>query len=1227
MADGLGVQVASDILRDPTASDRFASWFRRENIVASAGLWFGVDSGIEEDPSYDFREDAAIQPYLEREGVYSATFAESKSAEHSLRILNRLLQEQRDLEAVHQSGFLEAFTFGGLAAFLSPESLIPGAALVKAGRVGSIAGNAIRVGASAAATTSVVEAGLLASQDLRQWDEAVANVAGSAVLGTLLGAGGTKILQARHAAAEEYGEQMGKLWEAERDGLDVQGEVMARSLSAAVADEISTLRSQGRNDLVLDVMVRLTNEVFAENGITLNKGKRGLPARIPIINRLPINRLAFNRRFETYPVAVEALVESAYKKVAPGIGGNVESAISGRTGQGRSVNGKIKKLQRKVQKNRKDGRKFREQVTQYARNPSRLDLIAGGAVGNRRDAIRAGGEELRSLADEAERLSIEAGFFTGELGGILGDTAELHIHRLYNRPLLVRDAPLRDRFVEDVESWITQRISDGISDNNPDATPFTRAEELVELIVQNDDISVNKPTLGTKFRDRAIDIPDHVLEPYLLNDSEKVVHNLTTHVFPMLEMAAKFRRRGSELDGLYESLKQNVFGRPASETVGHHATTARLVNDLDIAEQGWRIQAERSTSQKAVDKRNKRAREKKQDSREVTAEEYGKAVRRYEADVVQAFELRLRILDEPGDAELLSAMRVREEELTLGIRAFQSRVLTKKKTTESGGMHDEAFAEKLAKDYELASEEELLEPIDFGEVVAASTVSRAKASEARIVERLRATRAQVASEAMNMTLVESRANAEFRDYILLNPEDASKARADKRKSTQYLEHIKEEILRKNSRNEPDTLFAFAERTFRQSLFLSKMGGFVLSTLPDVAMGTMVYGFSRQAKVLHAFATDYHGMLKAAGADITREIAMLEIAGHGYRHNALYHMDDIHDRSLSVESPKDVVGNFEKGLAHTANAFQWAAGMKPWQFIMKGKAGIMASDAILGIARDVTAGKALSKADSNIVNRTGLNLPQLQAINEYFGKYGQTTGGVRLGRSKHWNDSPRGREIQKLYESVVINETNNTILTPGLGDKPRFMSLSGWRTIGMFRSFAFTATNRLLISGFQRQDANLMSGLMFMLTVGHVTNVLKNAVAGREPKPLDSPEAVFEAGINAVDRAGLLGILSDVGMIGSAVGQAAYGDRITEATFDRFQDRNLVDVLFGVGPGALSDYGRTVGDLQHRGGPGEGLDDDALRRLKRQVPFNNLFYLRALFDGFDLGSVEYEGLLN
>jgi hypothetical protein len=209
----------------------------------------------------------------------------------------------------------------------------------------------------------------------------------------------------------------------------------------------------------------------------------------------------------------------------------------------------------------------------------------------------------------------------------------------------------------------------------------------------------------------------------------------------------------------------------------------------------------------------------------------------------------------------------------------------------------------------------------------------------------------------------------------------------------------------------------------------------------------------------------------------------------------------------------------------------------------------------------------------------------------------------------------GLKLHALYADTA----DRGIITPGIDDKALLLggtapgSLAGeaLRFIAQFKTWGVAAARQGLgreIYGGQGA-AGAVSGIMQLalgaMVMGYMTMTLKDLAAGRVPRSPTDPKTFFAALI----QGGGFGILGDY----------AFGE------FNRFGG-TPVEALAGPTAGTVGDIlqmlatVRGVATRDPNARP-QDLGPDALRLVKSNTPFINLFYTRALLDYLLLHSAQ------
>ena len=79
------------------------------------------------------------------------------------------------------------------------------------------------------------------------------------------------------------------------------------------------------------------------------------------------------------------------------------------------------------------------------------------------------------------------------------------------------------------------------------------------------------------------------------------------------------------------------------------------------------------------------------------------------------------------------------------------------------------------------------------------------------------------------------------------------------------------------------------------------------------------------------------------------------------------------------------------------------------------------------------------------------------------------------------DAPRS--VVDAFRSAIIRDVDRIIVTPGIGDRPLWMSSETGKLIGQFKSFGFASVQRTLIPALQDRDMGVVNGLALSGAMG------------------------------------------------------------------------------------------------------------------------------------------------
>lgn len=402
---------------------------------------------------------------------------------------------------------------------------------------------------------------------------------------------------------------------------------------------------------------------------------------------------------------------------------------------------------------------------------------------------------------------------------------------------------------------------------------------------------------------------------------------------------------------------------------------------------------------------------------------------------------------------------------------------------------------------------------------------------------------------------------------------------------------------------PDGLWNRAFHVIRDLNYLRLLGGMTVSAFPDVGRSVMVHGYSRVIGdgVVPLLRDMEHFKLSAGEA---------KLAG-----NALDMILDT--RAMSIADMIDDYGRwskYERGLQGLSNKFGLVTLMAPWNMAMKQFVGVVGQTRTLRAIEGLAAGRSVNASERTRLAHLGISDEQVERIGAMFAKHGEKTeGGVWWANTNAWEDI---RAVD-AYRAALSKELDEVIVTPGQ-ERPLWMTSTPLgRLIGQFRSFSFGATQRVMLTGLQRRDMATLNGILLMTSLGMLSYGVKRGLSTSD-RPL--PDHTTASGMaqwvrEGIDQAGLVGWLFDANNIvekltGGVVGVSA----LTGAPpMSKYAARSTIEALLGPTVGFASDAANAIRAL-HSGEFGEA---DA-RAVRRMVPFQNLFYVRWLFDQAEEG---------
>ena len=387
--------------------------------------------------------------------------------------------------------------------------------------------------------------------------------------------------------------------------------------------------------------------------------------------------------------------------------------------------------------------------------------------------------------------------------------------------------------------------------------------------------------------------------------------------------------------------------------------------------------------------------------------------------------------------------------------------------------------------------------------------------------------------------------------------------------------------------DPDGIPARIMRTTRDLNYMRFLGGVVAASLSDVARIMMAEGLTKTfTKGLIPMIRNLKSFKVAAS-----EAKAWGIGDEMISNNRVDILADISDYTRGATKFERTVHSFAQGFSNINMINQWNSGVKQLQAVV--------------MQNEIVGNMINLKTDKRLVRLGISNVNQLN-IGQQLKRHAQKVDGLWLANVGKW-DNP---ELGLLYKTAMRKESDRVIVIPGQ-ERPLFMSTELGKSLLQFRSFMMSATQRVLISAIQGQDANMMSSLMAMTTFGMMTYAFKQWDAGR---PLSDDPAVWI--MEGIDRSGATGILMEINntvekMSANSLGLRPILGITTPAS--RFASRNMAESLLGPSFGSFLST-----TLKVAGSASADYDwtDSDTRALRRLLPYQNLSIIRQGIDALE-----------
>ena len=303
-----------------------------------------------------------------------------------------------------------------------------------------------------------------------------------------------------------------------------------------------------------------------------------------------------------------------------------------------------------------------------------------------------------------------------------------------------------------------------------------------------------------------------------------------------------------------------------------------------------------------------------------------------------------------------------------------------------------------------------------------------------------------------------------------------------------------------------------------------------------------------------------------------------------------------NRAAQISDLGDTFGihnRFESAVSGLASANFIINGMSLWNDFAKTATGIVTSTKILGDVEDLVLGKATAKQRERLA-KSGIGQAEAESIYKMKDKWQRTDANI-IANSSQWDNLV----AKDAFDAALSKEINTVVVTPGLGERPLFMSNEYISLITQFKSFAMSSHQRVLIPAIQDADRNTLTQIALMTAIGSGVAYIRNEQLGGNEMTLD--ELLFEG----VARAGWTGwfIDADNALHTVSGGSLSLQRAIGQGKF--VTDRQRASGILGPAAGQAMQMANVAGDVL--------AGQTNAKEVKSLLPFGNIAHLNMLFD--------------
>ncbi len=394
--------------------------------------------------------------------------------------------------------------------------------------------------------------------------------------------------------------------------------------------------------------------------------------------------------------------------------------------------------------------------------------------------------------------------------------------------------------------------------------------------------------------------------------------------------------------------------------------------------------------------------------------------------------------------------------------------------------------------------------------------------------------------------------------------------------------------------DPDSFLRSASQSLLTYNYIVGLGGVVISSISDAGMGILRRGFTNFfGKSLKPFIED---VAKTGG-----KMSRAEARSYG---QAFETVNSSRTQSLlSIGDPMAFGSPFERFLGNIGNNFSNINLINYWNDMFQQVNTLGVRFRMVNNIDDFINKGKLGKREEEFMNFVGIGKSSRIAMKKQIDEFGEEINGNIIPNIDKWTD----KKLKEKFKAAIGKEVDRTIITKGATDIPRFGNTLLGKIVFQWQNFNFAFNNKVLISGLQDADGRVAAGLGTLMSLGMLTEFLKAKGSG-QPLP-QNPQQWVDAGL---DRSGILGMLSYGNSVPAIAGFDYRGLLKDDPTIksDR-RAKNATEVFLGPTGQTLTKATHFAASLSK-----DGITKGDVHRARTLMPYQNIFYLKPIFDVFE-----------